>query len=199
MPLTDMKIKLTQNKNAEMSGLPKFSLGYKPQRAKDRDKNSSYSILSALKQDNDIIIEINDSMLSLRKKERDNYISSLLRSINSLGISYINRNVPYASSKSIFGMHIGKPKIEQAADIYVYVTNDEWHLPDFPKMYPQFGAKYYICNSDKEIKLEDMYNMSNEQKSDTFDFIIFDSCILHSMGINSKQKTIDDIKKLIES
>lgn len=195
MSLQDMKIKLTENKAAG-TDFPKYSLGYVPQKSDDINKNSGYGIISALKQNNDIIVEINDSLLSMKKKDRDNFVTAFLQSMDSLNISHAKRNVPHIANRGILGF-FSKPKLEEAVNICFYLTNDQWNSPEFQKVYPKYGARYYICSPDKPTSTEALYNMSDDERLNTFEFMIFDSGILRSMGINSKIRNMADIKALL--
>ncbi len=196
MSFNGMKLKLAEHKVTDMVELPRFSLGYTPLKTDNRSNNSSYGILSALKQDNDVIMEITDSLLSLKKKEREEYTYNFLKFFKELDISYVSGKTPYVPSRGLLSL-FSKPKIEEAIDIYAYITNEQWLSSGFQEIYPYLGAKYHICRKDTQINIEDMLKMSNMEKLPLFEFIIFDSGILHSMGINSKEKNLNDIKSIL--
>lgn len=197
MVLENKNIKLKQvNTDASLESA-QISLTYKQQGSEEKARESSYEILSALKSDNDVIIELNSTLFNLPDKEKDSYFRKFVETIRSLDLEYRYRKVS-VNTQSIFSFLFGQ-KTVQAHEILVYVPHEVWLTETFRSILPIYGARYYVTKEAAEADeiLEEMYRMMDFDKLDFFKLIIFDAGTLSSMGINSSSLTIEDLKEML--
>jgi hypothetical protein len=189
-------IDLTGNKNPDA---PQYSISY---RVKSQpDIKQSYEIISHLKENNDVIIELNSSLSSLTRNRNNDYWSDFLNNIRELGLSYNYRKVPSATKPSIleFIFSRGKTSNNEAHEIITYVPDDVWKVNSFINILPPYGAKYYVVKEpeDGSSLINALTQMTDDEKARYFRIIIFDVPAFGNMGINSNYLKASDIKSML--
>jgi hypothetical protein len=195
MTLKDLKIRLKQVSNELSLNSAQYALTYRSSGSEETARESSYQILSTLKDDHDLIIEINSAYFNLSNKKKEEYFHDFVNGIRTLDLVYKYRKVSVNSSSS-FAFLFGN-KTTQAHEIMIYVPNKVWLTEEFRSLSPIYNARYYITenNTQADEILEKMYQMMDTEKLEFFPLIIFDGGILSNMGINSKTYTLEDLEK----
>lgn len=202
MNFKNSEISLRKNKDNSNLSSAQFSLTYQQHKLKSDQKKQSYEIISALKGNQDVIIEMNSSLFSVHN-EKDSYVKKFINSIRELDLDYRYSKVPAKSSQSILSKLMGKGDNQHAHEILTFVPHNIWSTEDFQKIIPLCGIRYYITKDTAEdIKgeelLDKMSRMMDNEKLDYFKFTVFDGGQLGNMGINSKDLSINDIKQLLD-
>lgn len=198
MAIKDLKIKVKENKSDGSFSSPKFSISMKQSSSSDENRANSYEVLSALKGDSDIIIEVNSSLLNIPPWQRETYAKDFLYSVRELGLDYRYKKGVSQSSLSFLAQLFGFGKNNQSAhEILAYVPHSVWESENFYKILPIHGARYYVLKEpgDSSKILDQISNMLDEEKLDYFKFTVFDTSTFSYMGINGNNLTIDDIKR----
>ena len=81
------KIIIKENKIYDNINNPKFSINYSKIKSNKEKKQISYEIISKLKNNNDIIIEIKTELFSLQKSLREDFFLEFIKGIEGLGLS----------------------------------------------------------------------------------------------------------------
>lgn len=198
MSLDAKKLKIRENKTDGSLNFARFALTYKVPETLDQSRQNSFEILSLLKCDKDVIIEINSSLFSVPENRREMIVMDFIDNIRSLGLEYRYRKVAATGSQSILTLLFGK-KNNQAHEVLVYVPHNVWVQESFKSALPLNGARYFVVNEslDAAKALEDMDRMMDYEKIRFFPMVIFDAGMLGSMGINSQTLQMSDIKKLL--
>jgi hypothetical protein len=196
MTSTGLKLALTGNKPD--SGLPQYTLSYKTGTGRP-DTDISYEILSKLKKDKDVVIEINTSLFLSTALKTDIRPEAVLAEIRSLDLAYTYRKVKGTVNQGFLSMFFGK-RPEDFHEIYVYIPNNLWCSNIYKKLVPANGARFYILKKSEEgsLVLDKMACLTDLEKADHFEYIIFDLAELNRMGIISNMHSFEDIKKSLE-
>lgn len=196
--MTNYKLKITDNGRREGTNMPHFSLVYKAD-GEITKSNTSYKILSALKKGHDIVIEINTSLIIDTKKSIKFSPEEFLTKIRNLNLEYSYRKSQQQGKQDFFSSLFGGKKNEECYEIIVYVPDTVWKDEAFKNILPTCGVKYYIAdNSDDPRKvLDEMNRLTDKEKVDNFNYIIFDISEFNQMGISSNHYVLDDIKKAL--
>jgi hypothetical protein len=196
--MKDLKLRLKKNKNNGGANFPKFSISFNQSTSKDESKLNSYDILSKLKGDNDLVLEVNSSLFNMHSSERESYATDILYSIRDFDLEYRYRKVASQSSGSIISQLFGLKKDSFAHEILAYIPDKIWRLDNFYTILPSYGARYYITkgHADGSKTLDSLSLMLDEEKIDFFKFSVFDSCCLGYMGITGNI-TLDEIEVLL--
>jgi len=192
-------IKFKANKVSNDTDLPQYSISYMTNNAKIDNKKISFELISALKEDSDIVLEINSSLFSFSQLSRENIALQFLEDIRHIGFDYLYRKVPSASRSflsHLFGL--GK-KDDQAHEILVYIPDESWNKETLYNIIPTNGVKYYITKDNTQGRkvMDDLYQITDDEKLNAFKLVIFDVSSFGQMGIKSRSLTADDIKRLI--
>ncbi|HHV98144.1 MAG TPA: hypothetical protein GXX36_00990 [Clostridiaceae bacterium] len=196
MFMKNSEIKLTKNKSSRESNTPQFTLSY-PILIEAKARNFAHKIISALKSDSDIVMEISSSMLIISPAERENYAMKFIDVAKNMNLDYIYRKVPSSEGNPLLALILGRKNTSFAHEILIRVPNDVWNSSDFISSLSTYGAKYYIIDKAPEGKefLEDLQNMTDEEKNNLAKMIIFDIGSHGAMGIFTKTATEEEIKK----
>jgi len=194
--MVDYKLKLIKNTNRNDINAPQYSLIY-PQPKKGSDIKISYEIISLLKENNDIIIEVDTSLIVQSKSNRFNY-EDFISDIKKLNLQYSYRKTQ-AQRQDIFSALFGLKRTEDEHVITVYVPDSVWKGEEFKKIIPDCGVRYYIMNGSDEARkiLDSMINMIDKEKNDYFQYLIYDASDFCQMGISSNYHGYDDIKRIL--
>jgi hypothetical protein len=202
MSLDKRKIKIRENKAVRGLEGARFALSYgmpTSMSSVEYIRESSYEILSSLKSDSDVLIEINSSLFNIPRNQRDSFVTRFIDTIRDLGLEFRYRKVPSADRPSLLSIIFGKKGDNQAHEVVAYVPNNVWQQDNFKSVFPLCGARYYVIDEELEPSktLDDVCNMLDSEKLERFKLIIFDSGLLGSMGINSLRLEMKDIKHLL--
>ncbi|HHW48042.1 MAG TPA: hypothetical protein GXX14_05420 [Clostridiaceae bacterium] len=192
-------IKFKVNKVSNDTDLPQYSVSYMSKSTKTDNRKTSFELISALKGDSDVVLEVNTSLFNVPQLPEDKFVAGFLEDIRRIGFDYLYRKVP-ASSKSFFSQLLGLGKKNaQAHEILVYIPDESWKKGELYNIIPAYGVKYYITkdNSQGRQAMDDIYLLTDDERLDTFKLIIFDISYFAQMGITSRSLTADDIKRLI--
>lgn len=198
MPFDNKSIKVKENKSDGSLSSPRFSISLKHLTSLNENRLTSYEILSALKGDNDVLIEANSSLFNMPLPERKSYAISFLNSVRELGLDYRYRKGVSQVSQSILAQLL-RNKNTGSHEILAYVPNKVWEMEGFYRILPLYGTRYYITKEPVESGkiLDDMSRMLDSEKLEYFRLIVFDSSSLGYMGINSSSMTLSDIKQVL--
>lgn len=196
--MANNKLKLTRTGNKENTGMPQYSLSYKQEKGQSIT-DISYEILTRLKNDNDAVIEINSSLTMKTGGNTDFQPEKLLAEIRDLDLVYSYRKVKETKNQGfINSLFMGK-KPGDSHEIYVYIPGNIWSIDLFKRISPSFGVRYYIMRKSDEGSniLDEMIRMTDNEKADHFEYIIFDLTELKRMGIISNRHSFEDIEKIL--
>jgi hypothetical protein len=176
-------------KESKDKSLARFFVSYNHNRNNKNNKQKSYQLLSLLKQQNDLLIEIDSSLTTLTTpSEIEPAILSLLKDIKEIGIEYRHQKSEAKSSKGLFGF-LNMNKSYTAHRIFAYIPDKVWREELFQSLLPNYGVRYYICKGPVDgIKLlEDLHcgRILDVEQNEQFDFIIYDCSDFGQMGINT--------------
>jgi hypothetical protein len=196
--LQDFKIQLKENKSKDSQNVAQYILTYTvhgPKKdPKSQSRENSYEIISALKSDNDVIIEINSSLLNMAgNQKKQEYVFKLLESIKALGLEYRYRKMNVAAPSSMFSLVLGKKNIDEH-EVLVYVSKDIWKTNEFQNIMPAFGAKYNVYDGSlgADECLDNMYRLTDDEKLDFFRIILYDPGVYNQMAFNSRHLGLED-------
>jgi hypothetical protein len=155
----------------------------------DENKQKSYHLLSLLKQQNDVILEIDSELTTLPShKESESVIQTLVKDLTDMDIDFRLQKSEAKSTKSIFGI-FGSNATHTAYRLLAYIPDAVWRESLFQMILPTFGVRYYICKgqADAQKLLEDLYcgKILAVDLTAIFDYVIYDSCDFSQMGINT--------------
>lgn len=201
MPAAGNKIKLTENKTNGSLDYARFSLSYGPSLpplSKEDPREESYKLLTLLKGDGDVIIEVNSLYLNIPEVKREPIVMEFLDHIKSLGLEYRYRKFTAERNQGLLAKLFGAKKIE-AHELFVHVPHETWQKEEFKSILPIHGARYYMAKGScgPAEALDGMYRMTDEEKLDFYELIVFDIGILGTMGINSGKLELGDLKQIL--
>lgn len=188
------KIKISDNTNKKTSGMADFSISYSSR--KIDNAIISYEIISTLKAEDNIIIGINSSLLSLSENEKRTLNSQLRDSLERMGIKFIDKKTSVMASRSILSITVQSKKVE-GFELFIYVPHDVWCEQELMKIIPKVGVSYYILKPNNESNLETFIKYDEDEKLEQCKMVIFDHILLGSMGINTSILKKDDIIELL--
>jgi hypothetical protein len=160
----------------------------------------SYKLISSLKQQHDLIIEIDSTLTNLPStSETETAALNALTSFQAMGIDIRHQQSEVKDSKGLFGI-FNLNKTYTAHRILAYIPDNVWQDNQFALLLPHYGARYYICkeNVDANKMLEDLYSgkLTEEEKVAQLSFIIYDCSDFAQMGIKTVSSK-DDLLKLL--
>lgn len=190
-------IKIIKNTYSKNSDAPQFSIQYSNSRTDEVTRNNIHKIISALKSDCDMIIEISSSMLIVSPTERESFAMNFLDAVKDMNLDYLYRKLPASGGQSILAQFFGKKGPEYSHEILARVPDEVWNSERFLSILSTHGTKYYIIDKVPEGRafLEEMQNMTDDEKSSLAKMIIFDVGSYGTMGIFTKSVTEDEIKE----
>lgn len=197
--MANKKFKLSRTGNKENSGMPQYSISYKPEKRQSKT-DIRFEILSKLKGDNDAVIEINTSLLVKTGNDFNFQPDNLLNEIRSLNLEHSYRKVKKSETQFVLSIRAGSKSVEHH-EIYIFVPDDTWNIDIINKIAPTFGVRFYMMKKSDEGSniLNKITNMSEPEKADYFEYIVFDAPDLNRMGITSNRHDFEDIKKCLET
>ena len=85
--MANYKMKLVDNRAKANSGVPQYTLSYNAENRKS-DSNISYEILSLLKEENDIVIEIDTALILQSKRSKKFIPENFISEIKNMNLEY---------------------------------------------------------------------------------------------------------------
>lgn len=187
-----IKIKLSENEKVK-GALSDFTISYS---SKKLDKKSvSNKIISALKGDDNIFIEIDSSLMTLDENNKDYLHSRLTDAFEHMGLAFIDKKISYDKKRSFLSIPIESKKIE-GYRICVYADNNSWNNRELADVIPEHGVRYYISGLFND--LGSFTATDEEERLDKCSMVIFDHVLLGSMGISSS-KSKEEVKSLLNN
>lgn len=187
-------------KKSEDACLADFFLTYRPINKNESFAAMSYRILSCLKQQQDMIMEIDSQLTFLSQNESENAFSNLCFSLTELGVDYQDLQSQVTTAKGLFGVQTHLTKTFTAHRIIVYLSDKLWHEARFQKIIPHFGVRYYIGreHADAHKLFEDIRrgHIREDEKKDQFALVIYDCIASGQMGIRTSL-TQEELEQLI--
>lgn len=195
----DKKMKITERKTDNSLDSPRFVLTLGRMKSQDMQISGNYDAITKLIGTNDVVINLDSSLLSLPYSKRESYVIKFLETIRALNLEYKYQKFESQSKRSIISMLFGSSN-KKEHEILAYIPNELWAKCDFKNTFPVYGASYFVLKekSDSSKLLEDMQKMLDAEKLEYFRMIIFDSVIMNSMGIFTKHLALSDLKTMLE-
>lgn len=190
------KIKLIKHKEGQDG--PRYSVTYKA----NLRNQISYTILSALIQDRDVVITMStDLMFGMEGKEQRSF-EEFLQRVKDKGLVHFSRTVPSNKQFSVFGLVLNrvKKKKADAQEIAVYVPNAVWRQQDFEAVLPTGGVQYYMADTpmDESETVRTILDMPEEEKEQVFVMDVYDISQMGQIGINTRIGE-EDINRVLDS
>jgi len=124
MFIKNSEIKLTKNKHSTReSNSPQYTLSY-PIFNDEKARNIAHKIISALKSDCEIVMEISSSMLIISPASRENYAMKFLDIARNMNLDHIYRKVPSSEGNPLLSLILGRKNTSFAHEILIRVPND---------------------------------------------------------------------------
>lgn len=199
MDLKGKLLKFKDNKiKASLEGA-QYVLTYRKENNPADSPRTSHAILSALKAEGGIVLELNSSLFYSPDKPKDELIYQCKDIAEKLGLKYRYRKVPASGAPSLFARLMNTTR-ESAHELVVLVPAESWENEDILSLLLPFGARYYTVSeysADADL-LEAFINMTDREKLERFGLIVFDVGLLGHMGINSALMGPGEVKNLLK-
>lgn len=189
------RVKLIKNDTkGEFS--PQYTVTYK---AKNEEAEAGYYILSRLKADNDIVIELNSSMIFSANVNTEKLVMDFLEEIRSMNLEYSLRQSTVPQKPSIFSFLSGNTKNTVLYEILAYVPDRVWKEKFSKDNIPLHGARYFIPHESEDAKelIDKMGKMTDMEKRQYFKLVLFHAAMIGQMGIETTQLNDTEIKALL--
>lgn len=198
MELKNRIIKLKDNKIRGRLDTAQYTLTYRPEKGRRESAAVSHAILSALKGEGDVLLEINTSLMYDPGMPHEDLIYKCIDAAKRLELEYRYSKVPSSSRPSLFERFLTK-KPGDAHDLLVRIPAQSWEDEGLLDLILAYGARYYMGwdSSGSENPLDSCLNMMDREKLDRFRIIAFDIGIMGHMGINSAALEPAEVKKLL--
>lgn len=196
MDLSKYKLKLRRNKDSSDDSSPQYALKYKAK--SDHPRQVSFSILSALIENNDVIVILNSGLLQTGRNGDNSPIERFMGYVRELGLFHVQRNTQADQKVSILGFPAKTKNKTEIQEIAVYVPNQIWYQ-HFAEFLPLCGARYLVTRSSLSISnfTAHIFDMTSEELAKTFAHNIFDLAPAGQMGISSYIKDPAGIAELL--
>jgi hypothetical protein len=193
MAVGNCKIKLTRLNEGNDSLSPQLSLNFKP-------INKSYDILSVLKGNNDLVIEVNSSLFFGPSEENEKLVNHLLDKIKNMGLYHTYRKMPVPAKQSfITQLFSGGNKMIDAHEILAYIPGSAWSDEAFRQILQDYMIRFYVLekSNDPEELISKISGMSDSEKKQYFKLIIFIAPQFNQMGITGDHLSEQDIRRML--
>jgi len=193
--MVNYKLKLIKNTNRNDINAPQYSLNYRQKKA--FESKIGYEIISLLKENNDIILEV-DTSLFIQSKSSRFILEDFLSEIRKLNLQYSYKKTQ-SQRHDLLSTLFGFKRTEDEHVITVYVPDSVWKDESFKKIIPDCGVRYYIMKGSDEARkvLDNMNLMTDKEKNSYFLYLIYDASDFCQMGISSSHYGYDDIKRIL--
>lgn len=198
----DLKGKLLKFKDNKIRGSlegAQYILTYRQDRNLDEAARTSHAILSALKEEDEIVLELNSSLFYTSDKPKNELINQCIETAKKLGLEYRYRKVPPSGVSSLFEKLLNRTR-ENAHELIVHIPAESWKNESILSLILPYGARYYATDSPSgNTSLLDAFsNMTDRDKLEHFRLIVFDMGMLGHMGINSASMEPGEVKNLLK-
>jgi len=195
--MANYKMKLVDNRAKANSGVPQYTLSYNAEDRKS-DSNISYEILSLLKEENDIVIEIDTALILQSKRSKKFIPENFISEIKNMNLEYSYKK-SQTQKQDFFSSLLGLKRTEDDHVVTVYVPDSVWKNEAFIKLIPDCGVRYMILKNTNEARkvLDELNIMMDSERIDYFSYVIFDVTEFNQMGITSSNHSFDDIKNIL--
>ena len=189
-----MKVKFIETTRKNSIGLSNFSITYSGKRLGNSEV--SHRIISSLKNNSYVYLELNSSLLNLDTPNKAKYSNQYTQQLQTFGIQFISKRTKENEKKRILSISLEGRQIE-GFEIFADVPNEIWCEKDFKEVIPQIGLRYYIPFENTESNLPAFVDLSEDEKLKLSKMVIFDNVQLGSMGITTLHQTKEDIGRLL--
>lgn len=190
-----IKFKLSETTGKGNGDISTFSLSYSGKKMDNAE--ASYQIISALKAETYLFIELNSSLVNMKANDKMNLAAIFMENLQSLGIQYISKKFMEDEKRKIFSISIDSKKVE-GFEIYALIPNEIWCEQEYKKIIPQTGVRYYLPYENTESNLTAFVDLDEEERLRLSKLVIFDYILLASMGINTTHLAKNDIERLLK-
>lgn len=190
-----IKIKLSNITNKNNTGVSSFSLVYSGKKLDNPEV--SYQIISALKTETFLLLELNSTLLNMGTNDKMMLSSEFKENLRNLGIEFISKKIMDNEKRRVLSISLEGKKVE-GFEIYALIPNEIWCERDFKKAIPQVGARYYLPFENSESNLTAFVDLDEEEKLELSKMVIFDHTLLASMGITTTHLSKTDIDQLLK-
>ncbi|AEY65469.1 hypothetical protein [Clostridium sp. BNL1100] len=186
-----IKLKISENKKVK-GAISDFTISYSSKNP--NNKSASNKIISALKGNENIIIEIDSSLMTLDEDKKNYLLGRLTAALERMSLNYIINKVYYDKKRSFLSVPIESKKVE-GLEIYVFADDNIWGNEEFTDVIPEYGVRYYISGGFND--LETFTGEDEEERTNKCSMVIFDHIMLGSMGINTS-KSLEELKSMLD-
>lgn len=194
MSLDKCRLKLQKNRDKAENGSPQFTLKYNVK--SDNPKHVSYSILSPLIGNDDVIIMLSTEFFQNSGNSNQTPIHKFIENVRQLGLFVVERNRPVEQKVSFFGFQSNIRKKVELLEVAAYVPNQVWK-DSFRDIVPMCGARYFVLQQMFSIQnfISGIFDMTEEVIATTFLTSIFDLAVAGQMGISSTIMDQEEISR----
>lgn len=184
MPLRKYRLKLQSCQENAVNGSPQFTLKYNVK--SDNPKHVSYSILSPLIGNDDVIILLSTEFFQRTGNGHQTPIDRFIENVRRLGLFIVERKRPTEQKVRLFGFQLNMKKTVEVLEVAVYVPNQVWR-DSFREIVPMCGARYFVLQQMFSVNdfMSGIFDMTEEAITKTFLTSIFDLAAAGQMGVSS--------------
>lgn len=194
---------IKENKTGNGVDTPRFFIEYGGKVAENQV--ISHQIVSLLKQNADLVVKLDSSLLNLPQNKRDSMILDLIEELKSMGLEYRHRKYLGAASPNLWNQLLLR-KEEYRHEVIIYLPDQVWRQLSSShsalKCALGYGTYYYVCkDSSQGPQIVDAYfngQISPENQRDYFSLGIFDWTHFGQMGLFTILLDLADLKQLLK-
>jgi|GEM_PF-2146271 len=190
-----IKLKLSNAENKYNKEISSFSLYYSGKGMENPEV--SYRIISALKADASLFIELNSSLLNMDAYDKKMLSEKFMEGLKRLGIEHLNKKTVESERRRVLSIALEGKKVE-GFETYALIPGEIWCRQEFKELLPTAGLRYYLSSDDSESNLFAFADLDEEERLKLSRMVIFDNAGLGSMGINTAYLTKSEINRLLE-
>lgn len=178
----------------------KFSLLYSRNKPGAENRELSFQILSLLKQEQNVILEIDSSLfLIARPQESEVLIEAFIEDLRQLGIQFRRQTFQSNQTRGLSGL-FGISKSTTVHQVFALIDNETWGNNEFKSRLPGNGLRYHICNGMVDVQklFEDFSSgrLTEAEKKTSFIMNIYDCIEFGQMGIKTDLSKME-LKELL--
>ncbi len=189
-----IKLKISENTNKRDPMISKFTISYSGKKMDNSEV--SYEIISALKEERDLVIELNSSLLNMEEHGKKSLLESFTVQLDKLGIEYKNKKLMVNSRRTFLSIFLSARQVE-GFKLFAHIPNEIWNDREFRKIIPVYGLRYYLPERESENNFNAFLDLDEEERYELCSMVIFDYTVLGSMGINAERLTKSDVEELL--
>jgi hypothetical protein len=197
---------IKENKAGNGLESPSFFIDYDRKRPAAENRAVSYQILSLLKQDADLVIKLDSSLLNLPLKQREGMILDLIEELKLKGLEYRYRRYLGPPSPNLWNQLLPFRKEEYRHEVIIYLPDQVWRqqnsLDSALMRALGYGTYYYVCKpSHQGPEIVDAYfngQISPRNQNEFFTLGVFDWTDFCQMGLFAGSLSLTDLKMLLK-